>query len=387
MLFRTAIDRAAVTVSLTNRALTVGRDDEFVVAWDLGGRLYSIVEHERTYRRGLNGRVLAKWREKGERQRAWAGEPDAAALVDRAAALASAVRDAVDVPADMGGMLARAAAFDSAAACRDAARFNEVYQPIGILPPDQYLALVLQATEGCSFRSCTFCEFYHEAYRVKDAAQFAGHVARVRDYLGDSLRLRERTVFLGSANALAVPTSGLVPLFDILAGQFPGTPVYAFVDGFTGVRKSVADYRLLGARGLRRVYVGLESGHDALLAFVRKPSTSAQVSETVRAMKAAGLNVGVIVMVGLGGDRFADAHVADTADVVNTMGLGAGDLLYFSELVDLPGSPYLSSANEAGIRPLDRKERAAQRRAIEGRLVFTSSAPQIATYDVREFVY
>lgn len=387
MVIRTTVDTVPVSVSLTDRALTVSRDDSLVVAWDLGGRLYSLVDDERTCRRGLNGRVLVKWRESGERQRAWSSPANAGALVNRAARLASTVIAAGRLPVEMDAALIRAAAFDSTAAAADAARFREVYQPIGILPPDQYLALVLQATEGCSFRSCTFCEFYREAYRVKDASQFADHVARVREYLGDSLRLRERTVFLGSANALAVPMSGLVGLFDVVMRQFPGRPVYAFLDGFTGVRKSVADYRELGSRGLRRVYIGLESGHDPLLAFVRKPSTRQQAVETVRAIKAAGVNVGVMVMVGLGGDRFANAHVAETAAAVNEMGLGAGDLLYFSELVDLPGSPYLSSATEAGIRQLSGAERAAQRRAIESRLALASPAPQIATYDVREFIY
>ncbi len=387
MLARTTVDGVPIGVSLTDRALTVSRDDQLIVAWDLGGRLYSVVDDERTCRRGLNGRVLVKWRENGRRQRAWASEADAAATVDRAAALATTLVVATGLAAEMRAALARAAEFTAAAAAGDAVRFRQVYQPIGILPPDQYLALVLQATEGCSFRSCTFCEFYREAYRVKDASQFAEHAARVREYLGHSLRLRERTVFLGSANALAVPMSGLVPLFDILVQQFPGRPVYAFLDGFTGARKTAADYRELATRGLRRVYIGLESGHDELLAFVRKPSTRAQVVDTVCAIKAAGVNVGVIVMVGLGGDRFAAEHVVGTAEAVNQMHLGAGDLLYFSDLVEWPGSPYLASTEDAGIRPLDAAERMAQRRAIESRLVFTAPPPQMATYDVREFIY
>ena len=86
MITRTIVDRVPVSVSLTERSLTISRNDEFVAAWDLGGRLYSVVDGDRTYRRGLNGRVLIKWREKGERQRAWASQEDADAIVGRAAA-------------------------------------------------------------------------------------------------------------------------------------------------------------------------------------------------------------------------------------------------------------------------------------------------------------
>jgi radical SAM superfamily enzyme YgiQ (UPF0313 family) len=387
MLIRTTVDGVPASASLTDRALTISRNDEFVAAWDPGGRLYSVVDGETTYRRGLNGRMLIKWRQNGERQHAFASQAQADGIVDRAAAFAAALARSPEVSGDTRGALSGVAMFDSRAANADARRFRDVYHPIGILPPDQYLALVLQATEGCSFRSCTFCDFYRQEYRVKSATLFAEHVGRVRDYLGASVRLRERTVFLGSANALAVPMPGLVPLFDLLVDQFPGRPVYAFLDGFTGVRKTAADYRDLALRGLRRVYIGLESGHDPLLAFVRKPSTREQVLGTVRAIKDAGVNVGIMVMVGLGGDRFADAHVADTAEALNEIPLGNGDLLYFSELVDLRGSPYLSAAAEAGIRALSAGERKAQRRAIEDRLHFTVSRPRIATYDVREFIY
>ena len=387
MLIRTTLDGVPATVSLTDRAITASRGDDFVVAWDPGGRLFSVVDGERTFRRGLNGRVLITWREDGERRHSWASPRDAEVLVDRAAAVAAGLLRAEGLPADLRTALTRAASFDGRGAAADSAQFGRIYQPIGILPPDQYLALVLQATEGCSFRSCTFCEFYRDAYRVKDAAQFAAHVAQVREYLGASLQLRQRTVFLGSANALAVPMSGLLPIFDVLGREFPKRPVFAFLDGFTGTLKDEADYRLLAARGLARVYIGLESGHDPLLAFVRKPSTRDQAVQTVRAIKAAGIHVGVIVMVGLGGDRFAEPHVADTAAAVNQMNLGAGDLLYFSDLAGVPGSPYVSEAARAGIGELGPRERMAQRRAIEARLAFASSRPQCARYDVREFVY
>jgi len=388
MVIRRELDGASFTISLTSRALTLGRDEHTIAAWDLGGRLYSVVEGDITSRRGLHGRILIKSREHGVRRHRWASQEEASAIVDRAAAVANDVlRVAAAVPEQVTSALRRAARFTSEAATADASRFSEIYRPIGILPPDQYLSLVLQATEGCSFRSCTFCEFYREPYRVKRPDQFGEHVAEVLAYLDGSLSLRDRAIFLGSANALAVPMTGLVPIFDVLAARFGGRPVYGFQDGFTGTLKTAADYAALRARGLRRVYIGLESGHDALLALVRKPSTSQQAIDTVRAIKAGGVNVGVIVMVGLGGAHFAEAHVADTAEAINRMKLGAGDLLYFSDLVAVPGSPYFDGAESASLAPLDEGERVAQRAAIVSRLVFASSAPQLATYDIREFVY
>jgi len=286
-------------------------------------------------------------------------------------------------------LLALASRFDAAAARADADRFSLVFGRVGILPPDQYLSLVVQATEGCSFNSCTFCDLYHEGYRVKTPEEFRQHVGGVMSYLGASASLRSRGIFLGAANALAVPMARLVPIFETLLDELDAARrgVCAFVDGFTGARKSVPEYRLLSHLGLRRVYVGLESGHDPLLAFVRKPGSAADATETVRAIKAAGVQAGVIVMTGLGGVQFGEGHERDTVAAVNAMGLGEGDLVYFSDLVEVPSTSYPVMAADANIRPLTREERRRQRDRIRAGLRFAAAPPQFATYDIREFTY
>lgn len=159
----------------------------------------------------------------------------------------------------------------------------------------------------------------------------------------------------------------------------------AFLDAFTGTRKSVDDYRTLASLGLRRVYIGLESGHDPLLQFVQKPGQAQDAIETVHAIKAAGINVGVIVLIGLGGDRFRDGHTRDTVAVLNQMPLGAGDLIYFSDLVEEAGTPYPAIAAQHEIRALSADERAAQRAAIREGLKLNGA--KVSNYDVREFVY
>jgi len=389
-------------VSLKPGSIAVGVGDETVAAWDRGGRLYSLVEDDVTWRRGLNGLVVEKRRQGGRRIVGVLASAEADAVADRAGAIARRLglamaepgwswHEAIDAVTaqEARTLLSLCARFDARMARADAERYARVYRPVGILPPDQYLALVVQATEGCSFNTCTFCDLYHEPYRVKTPDEFRAHVAAVRAFMGESLALRSRGLFLGAANALAVPMARLLPLFDVLVEELDALRlgVYAFVDGFTGRLKDSRDYRRLADTGLRRVYVGLESGHDPLLAFVRKPATAAAAVDTVRAAKEAGVPVGVIVMAGLGGDRFSDAHVADTADALTAMRLGSGDLLYFSALVAHPDTAYPRLAEEASIRPLGPDECLAQRETILAHTRFEGGRPQAATYDVREFVY
>jgi hypothetical protein len=410
-------------LSLKDSSLSVAINGDHIIVCDRAGRLYSVYRAGVHHRRSLNGSILQKWTPPVgapiERQRRWLDQPEADQLIDDTADRFRELHAALTAPAwawltppdrstdldDLLRVIDRAAQFDGNTARSDAARFAGVYSPIGILPPDQYLALVLQATVGCSFNTCTFCDLYHQAFRIKTTDEFRQHVRAVREYLGDSILLRQRSIFLGAANALTIPLPRLLPIFDIVRDELAPSPenrgrpqvprdvrglgegagVYAFLDAFTGTRKSAEDYRALAERGLRRVYIGLESGHDPLLEFVRKPGHAQDAIDTVQTIKAAGINVGLIVLIGLGGDRFAAGHAADTVEVLNQMPLERGDLLYFSDLVTEPGTPYPLQVEQHGIRALDRSERAAQRNMIRSGL--SPGSVKISNYDVREFVY
>ena len=143
------------------------------------------------------------------------------------------------------------------------------------------------------------------------------------------------------------------------------------------------------ARGLRRVYIGMESGHNPLLVWLNKPGDATDVLDAVRTLKTTGLNVSVIAMLGVGGDRYAAGHVADTVALLNAMPLAAGDLIYFSDFVDTPDAPYAGLAAEAGVRPLDfaglRQQEADIRAGF--RPWDADHPPQMSRYDIEEFVY
>jgi hypothetical protein len=393
MVVRGWLDRQPITLSFKRGALTVALDDQTVLAYDRTGRLWSFYATGHHFRRGLNGSVLAKWTAERVRQRRRLWHSEADLVVQRASIIAQALRDwlvleaAPEVAEKIRQVLQRAAAFDAAAARADVDHYYQVYKPIGILPPDQYLALVLQVAEGCSFNACTFCAFYKDRpFRIKSPQELRAHVTAVRTYLGDSILMR-RGIFLADANALVVPQGQMAALLDVIDEELgQGQEIYAFLDGFSGRKKSAQDYAALAERGLRRVYVGLESGHDPLLSWLRKPGQAADAVAAVRQMKAGGINAGVIVMLGIGGQRYTGGHVRDTIDVLNQMVLGRGDLLYFSEFFP-HGTPYETQVHAPDLWPLSRSQMWVQREAIVAGLRFNDERPQIATYDIREFVY
>ena len=402
-----------IRLRLRPEATTVSLGSEHVYSFDGEGRLLTAYRDNRLYKRSFDGRVLAKWRP-------WeVGRPEHVRVYladDEKQRLLCDVRDIIrqiqptlpaDAPPEIRPRLEQLIVWDAAAYALDRRRFQAVYKPVSILPPDQYLALVLQATEGCHYNQCSFCHFYrNQPFHIKNAEEFRAHIAAVRDFLGAGVRLR-RTIFLADANALVIPHPRLLYIFDALHEAFTIAPaqlggaalshwkaahplgmsgVYAFIDAFTGNRKPREQFTELAALGLRRVYIGMESGHVPLLQFLRKPSMPDDVRHVVNEAKAAGVHVGVIVMLGIGGDRYAAGHVADTVAVLNSLGLDRDDILYLSEFVDEPRSDYAAQAQAEGIRSLTGAETRAQANAVRAGLRL-AEPPKIATYDIREFIY
>ena len=417
----------ALHVSLAAGTLTLSFGGHTNLSFDGEGRLVGAWYEGMTYRRALDNRILHKWIEPANgsrRGRRFLNPDERRQIVDRSYAHArralngflsgrliladaAAAGDEVIVPwlEAIGGW-----SFEALEA--DADRFRRVYKPISILPPDQYLSLVLQATEGCSYNECSFCTFYRDRpFRIKQTEEFACHVDAVRAFMGRGVFLR-KSIFLADANAIVIRQSSLLPLLDIvnetwsIGGNSRGarldtvaftepeeawTPsgINAFVSAPDALHKDVDDLRELAARNVRTLYVGLESGHDPLREFLRKPGSAQDVLAAVQAIKQAGLQVGLIFMVGVGGEVYREAHFTDTVELIERMPLDRGDLVYASPFVPAVDSPYLDDMQRAGYSSLNESEIDAEERRFRAWLLpwLKRREVRMSRYDIREFVY
>jgi hypothetical protein len=434
-----------VLVGLKRESTTLSIDLVPSYYFDRQGRVLGGYTGERTYRRTWDNRVIAKWSEPTQiapevgrvlaegnvplankwrlRRRCELSADAARNFVAQAHELAAktltalesgggALTDAEGGDSDEAGSalgrLRAIAAYDYAALAQDGQRFKSLYTPIGILPPDQYMALVLQATHGCSWNRCTFCTFYRgSAFRIRRPSEFRQHAAAVRAFHGPALGLF-KSIFLADANALVMPQRLLLPLMDVVNNLFAIEPVallpterrqwrrehpngfegvYSFISALDALNKSPDDFADLRTRGLRRVYVGLETGAPALLRALNKPNTPVEAVEAVHTIRASGTHVGVVVMLGIGGAAYAAEHVAGTVEAVNAMRLGTGDIIYFSEFIDPPNATYGGWAQAEGIRPLRREEVWLQEAAMRAGFRFPAGSPRLSVYDIREFAY
>ncbi|MBS3966772.1 MAG: radical SAM protein [Truepera sp.] len=376
--------QAAATVISPNR--------QEVYSFDLEGRPLSWFEGSAqpfrgtVYKRSLASQVFGRRREDGVRQR-WELPEEAAAAQFVAVLKSVGPLKAEPLPRVFRDRLARILSWTPERLLAERARFEEAYLPISILPPDQYQAVVLQATFGCSWNRCTFCSFYQDRpFSAKTPAAFTEHVERVAALLGEAVALR-RSIFLADGNALILANTRLMPLIERAQAAFPERGIYGFVDVFTGEKKPLADWQALERAGLKRVYIGLETGHDALLHWLNKPGSAAEAHAFISLLKQAGLSVSVIVMVGAGGSTFAEAHLRDSLALLAAIPFTKGDLVYLSPFIEHPGSVYAQRAAELGSRALSDDERAAQYEALKRGIRQAHPEVRVALYHLEEFFY
>ncbi|GAB4570680.1 MAG: radical SAM protein [Anaerolineae bacterium] len=384
-----------VTVNLQPGAIVISPRYGESYSFDRAGRLLSLFVDGRSYQRTLDHRLLLRQKD-AERRRVEIPPEERDAILARVFATLADLRDALpDARLSTADRAVLAGALDAVTAmgpdglADDAARYRQLLLPVSILPPDQYLALVVQATIGCSWNKCTFCGLYRDrGFRVRSPEEFRAHCEAIRDYFGAGLSLR-RGLFLADANALTVPQPRLLTLIDIAQAVFGEPahprPVFSFISAFDAQRKSPQDWATLRKRGLQRVYIGLETGDDVLLQLVRKPGTAANAIHAVQDIKASGVAVGVIVMVGLGGDRFAAQHVAHTVETVSAMPLEPGDVIYLSAYRPAPHTEYPHQEQAAGIRRLSPAEEREQQRTFARLLRQRFPGVRVAPYRVDGF--
>ena len=374
---------APVLANLTPAATVLSPDRGRVVTFDREGRLLYYFCRGYTYKRSLGSEVHLRFRRQ-TRQRRQLQTAEAIEIFSEALTLARQIAPKVDTEV-RNRLQKEILPWTPERLLAEADRFGHAYRPISILPPDQYLAVVLQATEGCTWNGCTFCNFYMDrTFRRCSEAEFLDHAQAVKKLLGRGLRLR-RGIFLADGNALAMSNRRLDPLLDIAIESFPDRDIFGFVDLYSGDRRTVEEWAHLATRGLKRIYVGMETGLDELLEFVDKPGSAAELKRFVGTLKEAGVQVSLIVMVGLGGREYRDRHRQASQELLLNLPLDRNDLVYLSPFVEYRTGRYQRRRVEAGLTPMTETEVDSELDRLAARL--RQGESRVGRYDIREFIY
>ncbi|MGQ9582027.1 MAG: radical SAM protein [Thermoplasmatota archaeon] len=193
---------------------------------------------------------------------------------------------------------------------------DRIYEGAVYRPPSEATSLILQATIGCSHNRCTFCVSYlGKRFRVRSPEELEADLRVALRYHRGA-----RRVFLADGDALAAPTGELLEMLRMLRRRLPRLERVGLYGSPMNIRsKSGDELRALREAGLGIVYMGLESGSDAILRSVRKGALSGDMVSAARKLREAGIALSVIWMLGLGGRERTEEHARETARVLSAM--------------------------------------------------------------------
>jgi len=184
-------------------------------------------------------------------------------------------------------------------------------------PPSEADAYILQATIGCSWNACVYCDMYRDkTYRVRDLAESLEDVREA----GRRFASRVRKVFVADGDALGMPMDHWLPILAESKKAFPRLErVSSYAMASNVLEKTEEELRTLRDGGLTRLYMGPESGDDVTLKRIAKGSTFAEHVEASGRAHAARMELSVIVMLGVAGVERSREHAEKTAELVTAM--------------------------------------------------------------------
>ncbi|MBW1712614.1 MAG: radical SAM protein [Deltaproteobacteria bacterium] len=225
-----------------------------------------------------------------------------------------------------------------------------------IRPPSEARSLFLRLTRNCPWNRCLFCPVYKKRKfslrtveeikadidtaaqmieAVKELSWSLGSGGRVDDGVishvfhspnySDSLRnvaawlyFGQGSVFLQDANNMIMKPDDLVAVLNHLRATIPGiSRVTTYARSKSVKQKSLEALKRIRRAGLDRIHIGLETGHDPLLKFMKKGVSAAEQIEAGQKAVAAGFELSEYVMPGLGGREMSRGHALDTALALN----------------------------------------------------------------------
>ena len=225
-----------------------------------------------------------------------------------------------------------------------------------IRPPNEARSLLLRITRNCPWNQCLFCPIYKKEKfslrtveevkkDIQTAKDFADDIKAISWKMGESGQVTNAVLnyllsnhnysysyksvamwlyygtgecFLQDGDNLIVKTKDLVEILRSLREKFPDlTRVTTYSRSRTVSRKSLDELKQIKEAGLDRVHIGMESGYDPVLKFVKKGVTAAQHIDAGNKVIDAGMSLSEYIMPGLGGKAMSREHAIETAKVLN----------------------------------------------------------------------
>ena len=159
-------------------------------------------------------------------------------------------------------------------------------------------AFMLPVAVGCAYNACKFCDLFKDLkYRELPLEQVEAELARVKSLGGNPER-----VFFGDGNAFGMTTERLLTITDMVHKYFPACHTIKMDATVTNIRqKNDEELKRLAEAGIKELYLGIETGLDDVLKFMRKDHSLSQAYEAIERIHNVGIDYAAHIMTGVAG--------------------------------------------------------------------------------------
>jgi len=201
-------------------------------------------------------------------------------------------------------------------------------------PPSEARSLIVQATIGCSWNHCTYCDMYRDkTFRVRDLDEILEDVDTARRLHGPEVD----KVFIADGDGLIMDLDHWEPILAACNAAFPRLRrVSAYATAMNLLEKTPRELQRLRELGLSLLYIGPESGDDVTLKRIAKGSSFDEHVRAAERAHAAGMKLSVIFLLGAGGIDRSREHAQGSAKLAGAMDPRFVSLL---TLTVIPGTP------------------------------------------------
>lgn len=183
-------------------------------------------------------------------------------------------------------------------------------------PPAEARSAIVQATLGCSWNRCAFCEMYtSKKFKAKSLDDIKSDISKLAGtYRG------VKKVFLADGNAFVLSAQKLIPILQEIKEQFgriQRVSSYALPKDISA--KSDEELKQLRSLGLKLLYIGIETGDDELLKMIHKGETFNSTVDGILKAHDAGIETSIMIINGLGGKKYSRQHALKSAEIINKL--------------------------------------------------------------------
>ena len=224
-----------------------------------------------------------------------------------------------------------------------------------IRPPSEAKSLLFRITRNCPWNRCKFCSLYKgEKFSIRLVSHVLKDIDLIKKYadliqrsdmqsgsearqeltkLQDGLSENEwiafdialnwvrngmKSIFLQDANSLAMKPDKLVAILKHLSKTFPQVErITTYARSRSIARISDDDMARIARSGLSRIHIGMESGSDEVLDFIKKGVDKETHIIAGQKVRRAGIELSEYYMPGLGGRKLSRENALETADAMN----------------------------------------------------------------------